>query len=474
MTYYVELPDSNSQAIQPSKPKTVRSSGRNRNSYVSNPVNHILAPVLRGAAEYYQPHLETLIPAIDRGARKVAKKIFGQKTTTPQPRVVYKASGEVVAPKRLQGTVLPTASGSFATYSPTTDFKYIKTVPETRYVMSARGKNAMSSTTVSAPVARSKRVSAVNRVKYSNGPRGVVLTHKELIGSLESNATTLSYNAVSFVLNPGKSGTFPWLSTIASNYDKYRILSLRAHFVSNQPTSTAGRIGVGIDYDSTDPLPADRTEFFALTHHVESSPWDSVTLNVPVKSEIKFVNSHSSTDSKLIDYGQLIVMADQIVTSGSAILLGDVIIEYTVELIDPQQATYSTQYFVGNNIGAFSALVNYGHALAEQVSTTSTTVVEYTLPAGFYAFALSLRDTAAGTPGMVATINGGTGTNAYTGDTTERNVTGKCKITSNTGKLKITLSTVALANLEYISFMFTRISSNAYAASAYATALGTY
>lgn len=471
MTYYVEYPDSNSKAIQPSKNRK-QNSDRRVDYY--NPVNHLLAPVVRGAAEYYQPHLETLIPALDRGVRSAAKKIFGKKTTTPQPRVVYKASGEVVAPSKLQRTVLPTAAGTYAPYSPNTEFKYIKTVPETRYVMPTRGKNAMSNTLVSAPVARAKRISAASRVKYSNGTRGVVVTHKELIGSLESNATTLSYNAVGFVVNPGKSSTFPWLSTIATNYDKYRILGLRAHFVSNQPTSTAGRVGVGIDYDSTDPLPADRSEFFALTHHVESSPWDSISLNIPVKSEVKFVNSHTTTDSKLIDYGQLIVMADQIVTSGSAVLLGDIIIEYTVELIDPQQATYSTQYFVGNNIGAFSVLSMYGHAIVEMVPTTSTTVLEFSVPAGYYAFSLAVRDAGSGGPGMVATITGGTGTSSYCADATESNRIGKFKITSNTGKLKITLSTVALANLEFIAFSFSRISSNAYAASAYATALTTY
>jgi len=268
---------------------------------------------------------------------------------------------------------------------------------------------------------------------------------------------------------------FNWLSSFAANFDKYRILSFKAMFVSNQPTSTAGRVGLGIDYDSTDPLPADRTEFFSLTHNVESAPWDSLVLNVPFKPEVKFVNSHTTTDSKLIDYGQLVCMADQIVTSGTAITLGDVIIEYEIELLEPQQSVYSTTYFSGANIGAFSTLTVSGPTVAKMVATNSTTVLEFTLPDGYYLMSCSLVDGGAGTPGLTAVVHGGSGTNTYTGDASSKVIVGRFKITSNDGSIKLTFSTVTIANLESILIAFTRISASNYSVGpAYQSALGTY
>jgi len=294
---------------------------------------------------------------------------------------------------------------------------------------------------------------------------------------LMSNATTLSYNANSFVINPGNTGMFNWLSTLAGNFDKYRIIKFRASFVSNQPTSVAGRVGLGIDYDSTDPLPADRTEFFSLTHNVESAPWDCLTLDVPFKSEIKFVNSHTITDSKLIDYGQLVCMADQIVTTGTALILGDIIIEYEVELLDPQQAVYSTASFVGNNVGAFSSLLVTGPAIARMVPTSSLTIVEFTLPDGYYEFCFNAYDVSGGTSAASFAVHGGTGKyNSIVGDTNTKWCIARFNITSNDGSFKVTLSgAVALSAYENIMFSFTRISASVYTSGvALPTALTTY
>jgi len=477
MEYSVEFPDSKENQIVPHKPK---SSVRLRDIVgpLQSPLNYILTPIVKGAVDAYRPHLETVVPAIVKGVGKLrARGKKNPRFTTPKPDVVYRASGEKVNAKYLaKNHVLLRADGSAAPYSPEIDnFKYIETKPNQQYKMSSKGKKALANVTVRAPVARSKRLAVVNKPRYRSGNKGVVIRHKELVGPLMSNSTTLSYQANSFVINPGNFGMFNWLSSFAANFDKYRILSFKAMFVSNQPTSTAGRVGLGIDYDSTDPLPADRTEFFSLTHNVESAPWDSLVLNVPFKPEVKFVNSHTTTDSKLIDYGQLVCMADQIVTSGTAITLGDVIIEYEIELLEPQQSVYSTTYFSGANIGAFSTLTVTGPTVAKMVATNSTTVLEFTLPDGYYLMSCSLVDGGAGTPGLTAVVHGGSGTNTYTGDASSKVIVGRFRITSNDGSIKLTFSTVTIANLESILIAFTRISASNYSVGpAYQSALGTY
>lgn len=226
----------------------------------------------------------------------------------------------------------------------------------------------------------------------------IVVSHSEMIGPVVSSSSTLTYSASGYVVNPGNVSSFPWLSTFASNFDKYRILKLSYVFVSNQPTTIAGRVGLGFDYDSTDVLPGDRPEFYTLTHHVETPPWQSVRFDVPVESTVKFVNSHTVTDSKLIDAGQLIVMSDQIV--GAVSNLGDVIVEYSVELLEPQQAVLQTQIFAGNNVTPFN-LVASGPVLAKNVSSTAaTTILSLDLPIGYYLINVVVQDTGLGTPSI--------------------------------------------------------------------------
>jgi len=320
--------------------------------------------------------------------------------------------------------------------------------------------NKMQTVSVSAPVSIAKRMSVRNRPSFAGRSGNVVISHKEFIGNIFSSGTTLNYSANSYVINAGNSGTFPWLSTIASSFDKYKFHKLIIHIVSNQPTSIAGRIGVGIDYDSTDVLPADRGEFFTLTHHQETSPWDSLVFNVPIKPEEKFVNSHTVSDSKLIDCGQIIVMADQIVATSSN--LADVIIEYAVELIQPQQAVFTTQYFSGANVASFSAMTITGPTIVKAAFTSSTTVAIYTLPAGYYAITYYARDVGAGNPTCTPAIHGGVGRYTENAPTTGIAVVMKVKVTGSDGAMRFTLGGAVIANLEEIAFTFTRISATAY------------
>lgn len=350
------------------------------------------------------------------------------------------------------------------------------------YVMSRQGKSALSnmpkrsgalsnvfrgtntSSTRNAPAAISRRMNVVNKPRITASSKGIVVRHKEYMSNILSAATTLSFNAIGLTLNPGKIQAFPWLSTIAGNFDKYRILSCTISLVTNQPTTTAGRVGVGFDYDSTDPVPDDRTDFFSLTHHAECAAWDSLDFKIPLQGGVRFVNSHTATDSKLIDYGQVIIMADQIVTTASTpVNLGDVIIDYAVELIDPQQAIMLTYGLTGKNVSSFAGLTATGPSIGEMVSTTSTTVMEHKLPIGYYLLTVSLFDGGGGTPGFAWDSTSGTlGVFNGASNTTVHNNIAIIHTLKDDTILRATFSGVTIANLEGIDFNITRISPSVY------------
>jgi len=345
-----------------------------------------------------------------------------------------------------------------------------KAAPKQQNVV--RAAPALRSMTVSAPVAISRRLASRNKPRFANRNGNVTISHTEFIGNLYSSDTTLSYYVRNFVLNPGNVGTFPWLSTFASNFDKYKFHKLVMHIVSNQATSTAGRIGVGVDYDSTDPLPGDRGEFFNLTHHQETSPWDSIIMNVPIKPEEKFINSHTVSDSKLIDCGQIIVMSDQIVATG--VNLADVIIEYVVELIQPQQAIFNTEIITGIHPTSFLDLTFVGPVIGRPISTTSVTVLELLIPVGYYMFSLNTYDAAAGSPVATPTLHQAIGRMQLASTTTTSNAMGKIKSVGPESVIKITYSGVAVVSLERFNIMISRVSATVYNAIDFEVTMSTY
>jgi hypothetical protein len=253
-----------------------------------------------------------------------------------------------------------------------------------------------------APVAVSRPIRKNSKPKMRLSGDAMVIRHSEMIGSILSGAPTsnvTAFRAISFRANPGISTVFPWLSSVAVNYEKYRFKYLRFVIVPLVATTYSGRIGVGFDYDSTDAICGNRQEFYALTTHAENMPWEASMIEIKCDKAYKFTGTHTAADNKLIDQGQVIVMSDTISNGGTIsapIALYDLIVDYEVELIEPQQALFATQSFAGTSslvygnhlgVGNDATQIN-GPSVVEDTLVSSPTVLTVLLPAGTYAFSL--------------------------------------------------------------------------------------
>jgi len=322
---------------------------------------------------------------------------------------------------------------------------------------------------VSAPVSSSRVIGRAGRPSSRNTTRGVVIRHAEMLGTLYSSSSANTYQSQSFTINPGKSWAFPWLSTIATNYDKYRIRSMNVILNTMQPTSVAGKIGICYDPDSTDAMPVDRTEFFATYKNVEGPVWQSISLALPVSGKELFLNTHTTSDSKLVDDGQFIVMSDLL--SGTTVALADMVVSYEVELLDPQQALFTTQdlQLTGVTYTGLRYITNLASPLGPHIGEiyhSTSTIMYMVLPPGTYRIGIHCYDSAAGSPVMVA-HNGTYNTSHYTkygvANGYHYEILAKF-VTSNTTDppsgetIGITFSVVTVANLEAIRFLITRIS----------------
>ncbi len=454
--YTVSFPDEPSSALVPKAPlpvstgdltlsaRPVTSAGAALcSAAVTSAVSAGLPPFLSGVA--YNLCIDSL-PELQRlgitGAKNIKNYLVGKlKSSAGSLKAKFMAGNKISKPTRAP---VQARRGNQPT------LKATPTAPGPSYGRAVRA----------APAAFSVRQQGTGRPRLSASAGGVRVRHSEMVASVISNSTTLTFQCDGYTLNPGKFSTFPWLSTLASNFDKYRVHSMKVHLVSNQPTSIGGKVGIGFDYDSTDPLPVDRNEFFSLTHHLECAPWDSITLNLPIDKNPRFVNSHTVTDAKLIDCGQVLIMSDQIVATSSN--LGDIIVDYDIELLEPQQAIYTTMTARGANLSAWSGMTITGPVVATLIPTTSVTVVEFSLPQGYYCITGAVYDSASGAVTLAAAVHGGVGKeiSALMNGAAIRN--NFVKITSNDAKFRFVIGVVALSALEEVTFQFSRISAVVY------------
>lgn len=303
-----------------------------------------------------------------------------------------------------------------------------------------------SSRIVSAPNALSiSNLNKRNAPKMTTTKRGMFINHSELISGvfLGAGAPT-AYNAVKFSVNPGKFSTFPWLATVATNYDKYVFRKLRLIYMPLVSTSTGGRVGICFDYDSSDATPNTRADFFNSTRHSESAVWAPLELNVPVDKVERFTNTHTSTDSKLIDLGSFSYMTDASTAAASS-SVGDLICEYEVELLRPQPPSYSTMCvsltnFSGTDLSSYLS----GPSLGNFYVYSATEIDIAGLSPGNYFITTYINDSAAATPTLaISAANGTITTTKSLGNTTDYFKICSLSVPAGNGRVSFTVGGAA-------------------------------
>jgi hypothetical protein len=191
----------------------------------------------------------------------------------------------------------------------------------------------------------------------SNGPPAMrasgangrfIVRHREYLGDVSSGAgtpTAFEYNT--FSLNPGLSDTFPWLSSIARNYEQYSIRGMVFEYKTLSVDAIAastvniGAVIMATDYNAAhvafpNKQAMEQYEFctsgkpsLSLLHPIECS-----SAETPVK--VLYVRSASvpaNTDPRLYDLGTF-----QIATQGlpaPANSIGELWVSYEIEFYKP-------------------------------------------------------------------------------------------------------------------------------------------
>lgn len=176
------------------------------------------------------------------------------------------------------------------------------------------------------------------------GKGSIRVRHKEYIATIISST---EFRNASYNLNPGLFNSFPWLSTIAQNFEQYEWNGLVFQYIPtsgdalSSTNAALGKVCMATDYNAVDAeyvsMPQMMgTEFSnigkpseAIMHAIECAPSEQ-----PVKKYWVRTGPHpSDTDLRLYDHGKF-----QIAVSGqqeNAFDLGDLWVTYDVTLSKP-------------------------------------------------------------------------------------------------------------------------------------------
>lgn len=182
----------------------------------------------------------------------------------------------------------------------------------------------------------------------------VIIRHREYIGDIVASQ---AFNVQSFLINPGLSQTFPWLSQMAGSYEQYKLRGVLFEFNSTSSdallstaTSTAlGTVIMSTDYDVADSPPSDKRQM--LNSEWSSSSKPSCTFIHPIECKKSLTAQNvlytrtalavpAGFDQRLYDFARFNIATEGMQANGG--VLGELWVTYEISFMK-QQLNYSGQ-----------------------------------------------------------------------------------------------------------------------------------
>lgn len=167
------------------------------------------------------------------------------------------------------------------------------------------------------------------------------IRQKELVQALD---VTTAFKCQSWLIQPGLSTTFPWLSQVAKLYQRYKFRYLRFYFRSTvsefDDVGKRGRTVLCCDYDAMAANCSTLQQAEGINPNCPGLPYQQSSLELNPQrltpgSEGKFIRTGlppAGSDLKTYDAGMFMFCSSGLAVNGQA---GELFVEYEVDLLDP-------------------------------------------------------------------------------------------------------------------------------------------
>lgn len=185
------------------------------------------------------------------------------------------------------------------------------------------------------------------RISNRSDRTGIITTvrHREFIADI---AQSHDFAITKYRINPGDKSSFPWLSRMANLFETYRFKDLKYSYEPTCGSTTPGSVNLAVDFDASDDQPPSKAVMMSYHNARRISPWSSVTYSATQQDLTKFAVSRytrsiqpPNTDIKTYDVGNFYIAVSG--ADSSTGLVGELYVEYTVDLYTPQLPPTSVQ-----------------------------------------------------------------------------------------------------------------------------------
>jgi hypothetical protein len=207
-----------------------------------------------------------------------------------------------------------------------------------------------------APVALG-RIAVIEAPKFKSLDNGDTrIIHREYLGEVVGSST---FTSTSYRIQPGNSKTFPWLSTIASNYEKYRFNKLRFHYETDCSTATPGTVMLIPDFDSSDAAPTTKVQALAYKKSARGQAWTEFSADLSGENLHAYPQYFvaqgvppAGTDVKLYQVGNMFLCVSGFTATPT---VGELWVEYDITLITPDSSLQAPSENISATVGTTSA-----------------------------------------------------------------------------------------------------------------------
>lgn len=197
-----------------------------------------------------------------------------------------------------------------------------------------------------------KRASSGIPVMHSSN-MSTVIRHREFLGDVISSATAKAFSIQQYPLNPGISTTFPWLSTVAQQYQEYSFRGVVFEFIStsgnalNSTNTALGSVMMATQYRSTASAFTNKLALLNEYYSTDAKPSDDFVHAIecdPKENpfQIQYVRNQpliAGEDEKMYDLGTFSIAS--VGLQGTSVNVGELWVSYEVELKKPQLSNFT-------------------------------------------------------------------------------------------------------------------------------------
>lgn len=269
------------------------------------------------------------------------------------------------------------------------------------------------------------------------------IQHSEYVGEMISGDVAVGTSGPSvftsqlYGINPGNVGCFPWLATVAQNFQEYKFEKLIFEYkpLISESTSTSaatltsmGTVCIGTQYDSSQGAYPNKQQLENSDYSVSAKPSEHMTMVVECDPKfnplgVLYVSANTDPDSSGVSNADIrmqnlglvqFASVNQPIADNNELDLGEIWVHYDITLFKPIQGYYGSilsGHWVGNaGTGAQATTTPFGPNVTAIVQPTqkSGSLLNCTFnSAGTITFPLAITQ---GSYLLVYSCNGGAAT----------------------------------------------------------------